>query len=430
MSGDNGLKIAGIDYETAKRMAASPDAGERSQVAGRTDTRPEILYFLAGDQTALVRREIAKNVSTPRQADLLLSTDPDEQVRSGLAAKIAALAPELSPDRVGQIEKMTLEILEMLARDQAVTVRRVVAEALQHSKAAPAHLVQQLARDLELQVSGPVLRHSPVLTDEDLLHIIRDRPLDGQLVAIAERAGVSPAVTDAVVRTESERAVAALLANHSAQIREETLDRIVDMAPRHEPWHGPLVRRPTLPPTAAARIAAFVNAQLMKVLADRADLPPETRAAVAEAVANRGTAPGRTDGGIEAVDDAAPPKGRPSERAEALHKAGKLDEDTVSLALTQGDRGFVMAALGLKSGIPLSIIEKIVSGQSPRAVTALCWKAGLSMRFARQVQLRLAQIPPTAVLNAKNGTDYPMTVEELNWQLEFFGIKSGKKGRG
>ncbi|MFM2041972.1 MAG: hypothetical protein RLY86_548 [Pseudomonadota bacterium] len=420
---DSGLKIAGIDYETSKRLAGSRDSLERRMVAGRDDTRPEILYLLATDQSADVRREIARNAATPRQADLILSTDPDDGVRSGLAAKIAALAPDLSADAVDQIEKMTLEILETLARDQAVAVRQVLSDTLKDSPSAPPSVIQQLARDLELTVCGPVLRHSPVLTDEDLLHIIQGKPVDGQLVAIAERAGVSSAVTDAVVRTESEAAVAALLANHSAQIREETLDRIVDMAPRHEPWHGPLVRRPKLPAQAAARIAGFVNAQLLKVLEGRTDLPAEARAAVAQAIRQRGTAESADRGSDSLVDDPLPQKGRPSERAEAMHKAGKLDEDAIAGALNQGDRGFVLAALGLKAAIPFATTEKIVQGQSPRAVTALCWKAGLSMRFARQIQLRLAQIPPNNVLNAKSGTDYPLTEAELKWQLEFFGVK-------
>jgi len=420
---------AALDYETAKRLAASPDALERRIVASRAETRPEILYFLANDASAEVRLEIARNQNTPRQADLLLSKDPDEQVRGGLAAKIAALAPSLSADRIGQIERLTLDILEALAKDQATAVRRVVAETLKAMPDAPAHLVQQLARDLELSVSGPVLKHSPILTDEDLLHIINSQPLDGALVAIAERAGVSAGVSDAIARTASEAAVAALLANHSAQIREETLDRVLDMAPRHEPWHGPLVRRPALPPRAAARIAGFVNEQLVKVLENRTDLAPEARAAVTQAVKAR--TPARRPGlGIETVEDeaaapapAADPKERPADRARRLHKAGKLDEEVIATALTQGDRGFVLMALSLRSDIALGTVEKIVGGQSPRGVTALCWRAGLSMRFARQVQMRLAQIPPTNVMNAKDGTHYPMTDAEMKWQLEFFGVK-------
>lgn len=414
----------GIDYDTAKKLAASDDAAERRFIASRGDTKPEILFYLANDQSAEVRREIARNNATPRQADMLLVQDPDEGVRSGLAGKIAALVPTLGADKAGQLEKMALDILEALAKDQAGAVRQVLAETLKDTPNAPPHIVQQLARDLELSVSAPVLRHSPLLTDDDLLSIIGSQPLDGKLVAIAERAGVSHSVSDAVARTGSEAAVAALLGNASAQIREETLDRIIDMAPRHEPWHGPLVRRPALPAQAAARIAGFVNDQLVKVLESRTDLPAEVRNAVRDAVKARVPAAAlrSSGGGIETAEDDGP-KERPMDRAKKLHAEGKLDEDAISAALTRGDRGLVMAALAVRSGYPLDAVDKIVGGQSPRGVTALCWKAKLSMRFCRQVQLRLAGIPPTGVLNAKDGTHYPMNDAEMKWQLEFFGLK-------
>lgn len=413
---------ASLDYDTAKRLAVSADAGERRRVAGSATTRPELLYFLANDRSAEVRREIARNSATPRQADLLLVKDPDEEVRGSLAAKIAALAPTLAAAQLGQIERMTLEVLEALARDQATAVRQVVAETLKQQADAPPHIIQQLARDLELSVSGPVLRHSPLLTDQDLLEIIAGRPLDGQLVAIAERAGLSAAVCAAVASTESEAAVASLLGNESAQIREETLDRIIEMAPRHEPWHGPLVRRPHLPAGAAVRLAGFVAEQLVRVLESRPDLPLTVRSAVAEAVKARLPAD-PPDIGIETAAEEAS-KERPMDRARRLQAEGRLDEDAVSAALTRGDRGLVLAALAVLSGYGLEDVDRVVAGQSPRGVTALCWKAGLSMRFCRQVQLRLATIPPTAVLNARNGTDYPMTETELKWQLEFFGLKA------
>ncbi|HYE48266.1 MAG TPA: DUF2336 domain-containing protein [Azospirillaceae bacterium] len=414
----------GIDYDTAKRLAASGDETERRFVASRAETQPEILYFLASDRSAEVRREIARNAATPRHADMMLCTDPDEGVRGGLAGKIAALVPTMSADKVGQIERMALDILETLARDQTTAVRQILSDALKDVPNAPASVMHELARDLEISVSGPVLRHSPVLTDEDLLEIIAGNPLDDRLVAIAERAGVGSAVSDAIVRTESEAAVASLLSNASAQIREETLDRIIELAPRHEPWHAPLVRRPSLPPAAAARIAGFVADKLVKVLENRTDLPAETRQAVAAAVRAR-LKPPRAAGAAAEIAGMEPEdyKERPADRARKMHVAGKLNEESLSDALSSGDRGFVMVGLGLLSGIPFPTVEKIVGGQSPRGVTALCWKAGVSMRFARQVQLRLAQIPPASVLNAKEGTKYPMTDGELKWQLEFFGVK-------
>ncbi len=112
------------------------------------------------------------------------------------------------------------------------------------------------------------------------------------------------------------------------------------------------------------------------------------------------------------------------DRARKAHAAGKLDEDMVAAALTQSDRGFVLAALSLRGNVPMEAVDKIIGGQSARGVTALCWRAKLSMRLCRQIQLRIANIPPTAVLNARDGTHYPMSDSEMVWQLEFFGLKA------
>jgi uncharacterized protein (DUF2336 family) len=407
-----------MDYDQAKRMAASGAVDDRRRVAGHTGTRPEILYFLANDTNADVRLAIAGNTSTPRQADLLLSQDPDVRVRSGLAAKISALVPTATADRVEQLERMALQILETLARDQAVEVRRVIAEALQDVAGAPPAVIQTLARDLEESVCGPVLRNSPVLTDEDLLEIIRGHPADEKLIAIAGRAGVSGVIADAIARTENEVAIAGLLGNASAQIREETLDRLVELAPRHEPWHGPLVRRPALPARAAERLAGFVAETLLEVLRNRSDLPAETRAAVSRAVEQRLAPPGPR------AQTAAEERGgeRPSDKAKRLLKEGKLDEDAIDEALDQGDRGLAIAGLALLSKLPSDVVDRILSGQSPRGVTALVWKASLSARFARKAQLRLAHIPPASVL-APRGDRFPMTEAEMKWQLEFFGAR-------
>src|SRR3546814_13175291 len=91
------------------------------------------------------------------------------------------------------------------------------------------------------------------------------------LWAVVSEVGVAP--TDV-------SAVAALRANDSAQIREETLELILDAAPSHEPWHEPLVQRPNLPGKAAKRIAGFVAASLLQRLAGRKDLPADALAEV------------------------------------------------------------------------------------------------------------------------------------------------------
>ena len=57
---------------------------------------------------------------------------------------------------------------------------------------------------------------------------------------------------------------------------------------------------------------------------------------------------------------------------------------------------------------------------SAKGIVSLAWKSGLSMKLAEQLQLRLARIAPNGVLKAAKGNNYPMSDDDMDWQLEFF----------
>ncbi|HSE73783.1 MAG TPA: DUF2336 domain-containing protein, partial [Dongiaceae bacterium] len=188
-----------------------------------------------------------------------------------------------------------------------------------------------------------------------------------------------------------------LLQNHSAQIREDTLDRILDQASRIPVWHEPLVQRPTLPGKAIKRLAAFVSRALLEVLQNRPDLDEKTAKDVAKTVRKRLEAEG-------AAPDAPP-----------------VGEEAIGAAIGAGKRDAVAAALARDAKLSAGVVSAILASKSAKAVTALAWRAKLSMRQALQLQLRVAHIPPTAALNPRGGTDYPLTPAEMEWQLGLFG---------
>lgn len=391
-----------MDYEQAKQLAADPDAEVRRDLAQQPDIRPEILFYLADDGESSVRRAVAANRATPRQADLLLTRDEDVSVRERLAAKIGAIAPELAQENRQRIRALSDKVIEALARDQAAKVRQVIAEALKDTVDAPIAVIRKLARDIEIQVSGPILEHSPLLSDEDLLEIISEGPVRGALTAIAKRRQLTGEVSDAVATAAlanpaEASSVHKLLQNHSAQIREDTLDRILDQAARIPVWHEALVERPTLPMKAVKRLAEFVGRSLLELLQQRPDLDPATAKDVAKLVQRR----------LEAEGAAAevPPVG----------------EEAIAAAIGAGKRDAVAAALARDAKLPAAIVASILASKSAKAVTALAWRANLSMRQALQLQLRVAHIPPTAALNPRGGSDYPLTAAEMEWQLGLFG---------
>ena len=276
-----------LTYEEEKALASQPDAKLRAELAAREDVRPEILYFLADDKSNRVRREIARNTKTPRQADKLLATDVDDEVRRELALKIGRLIPGLSEIESSKLQELTFEVLRVLAEDQLPRVRQILAEEIKRATNVPAPIIQKLARDVEHIVSAPILEYSILLSDQDVLEIVASTADSGVLSAISRRHNLSSVVCDVIVAARDEPSVAALLANTSAQIREETLDSIIEDARETKSWHEPLVRRPTLSQRAMQRITGFVTSSLLSILSERGDLDPETSRAVAEAVKER-----------------------------------------------------------------------------------------------------------------------------------------------
>ena len=422
MSGDmDKVGNGSLSYDEAKELARSDDESVRRALAARTDVRPEILYFLAEDSSPQVRRAAAANAALPIQADLMLATDADETVREGLAEKIAKVAPGLSADDQDKIRQMAYEALETLARDQMTRVRQVLSEALKDVADAPPEVIRQLARDVELVVSGPVLEFSPVLTDDDLIEIIAANPVAGAVGAIARRAMVSSAVSDAVVASDDVAAVADLLANPSAQIREETLDMVVERAADIEPWHMPLVQRPSLPAGCAARVANFVADNLLDILGERRDLAPEALEAVRTVVHERLSAKDEENGaepkGLDAEEEE---DWDPVAEVEKLAAEGNLDAEAVEKALMKGERLFVRAALAHLAEIPLDAVGSIFTSRSGKGIVALTWKAGLDMRLAVEFQERLTRLAPRDIVEPDDDGDWPASEEEMAEAIAYF----------
>ncbi len=416
-----------LDYERSRDLARHDDVKVRLALAARADLKPEILYYLAEDPAPEVRRTIAGNAAAPMHADLLLARDTDESVRGDLAGKIAKLAPGLSAEEQDRIRKMAYEAIEILARDQVARVRQALSEALKDYADAPAAIIRRLARDAELIVSEPILSFSPVLTDEDLIEIIAGNPPEGARAAIARRKNLRDKVSDAIVVTNDIAAIAALLANHSAQIREETLDRIIGRAVDIEEWHAPLVERPVLPKKAAVRIARFVADSLIDQLEERQDLSTdvleEIRAVVQRRIEEGDLPdPAKKKGGAKdkAKPDAEESADAALARARQLHKKGRLGEEDIAAAVRDGYRTFVVAALMVRSGLARELVERTFQDRSAKGVAAVTWKAGFTARLAEQIQSKLAAISPRDVLRPREDGSYALGAEDLDWQIGFF----------
>ncbi|MDR3517200.1 MAG: DUF2336 domain-containing protein [Azospirillaceae bacterium] len=394
----------GPTHREARHQALHPDPAVRESLAARPDIAPEFLFLLASDPSAAVRRTVAANAATPAKARRLLAADRDPDVRVILAQRLATV---LSGS--GTTMKLAVDLLDQLARDEASSVRQAVASALKDVACAPHSICVHLAQDIAQAVGEPILRYWIGLTDDDLLAIIADSPADWRLEAIAQRDQVGSSVVDAVYHAHHDPATKALIENPGAVLSPDTLRDMADDSARKGAWQEPLARRAHLPPAVALRLAEVVDEQVLTLLSRRRDFDAETVQEIRSVVRRR------LDFNIHQDQGEGP-----QQHAVRLYNAGMLDERTISDALAWADVTFVKVALVLLSQLPLDTVNSILGSGSAKAVTALAWKAGLSMRCALQLQLRVAKIEPKNVLNARMGVDYPLPAADLNRSLALF----------
>lgn len=116
--------------------------------------------------------------------------------------------------------------LLMQLDDPSPLVRQAMAQVFARSAEAPAAIVQALATD-QPSVAAPILEHSPLLIDADLVDIVATGHSEMQC-AIARRIKVPPSVCAAIAEVGSAAAALELIENPYAELAPFSWDRIVE----------------------------------------------------------------------------------------------------------------------------------------------------------------------------------------------------------
>lgn len=405
-----------VRYDREKEIARSEDMKGRMTLAKSSETHKEILYYLAErDPDPKIREAVAKNESLPVQASALLASDKNEDVRMALAKRLLKLLPELDQDTQSQLYAHAVQALGTLALDEVIKIRKALSSALKDCANTPPKVAGQLARDVEREVSEPILRFCAALSDQDLLEILHSHPKSWAVQAIAGRDALSGEISHAVIEMEDGPAGKVLLENSSAEILEDTLHLIVEKSREFSEWQKPVAVRKNLPPEMARELAAFADSSVRELLTERQDFDEALIEEITEVFRRR----------LDFADHEKRNSDMTAiERVMNLEKDGLLGDEAISDAVGMGDKDFVYAALARLAGTSAKIVENIFSMQAGKPIVALSWKAGLSMRTAYLLEKEMGRLQPKELVHPKDGTDYPMSRDELLWHLEFLGLEA------
>jgi uncharacterized protein (DUF2336 family) len=153
----------------------------------------------------------------------------DPKRRADAARKISELflagAAQFRPAHVDLFDG----ILTGLVPYTETAARIELAERLSLIGNAPPALVNQMAREDEILVAGPLLRRSPVIVEPTLIEIARMKG-QGHLLAMSERPKLAPGVTDVIVRRGDREVVRRVAGNAGAQFSQTGYSSLIKRA--------------------------------------------------------------------------------------------------------------------------------------------------------------------------------------------------------
>ena len=136
--------------------------------------------------------------------------------------------------------------------DAEPLVRRVLAESVKTAPDLPRDVLLSLAGDIAA-VAAPLLEHSRLLSEDDLLPIALNGSTAHRL-AMAGRHLISGRVADALVKFSERTVIQRLIANDGGAISEATLHRLLDQFPDQSAIAEAIGRRRLLPVNVGGRL--------------------------------------------------------------------------------------------------------------------------------------------------------------------------------
>ncbi|MAL11318.1 MAG: hypothetical protein CMF74_16860 [Maricaulis sp.] len=319
---------------------------------------------------------------------LVKGETPEERAMAARKICQRVDAPELTAEERAAANG----ILEMIAQDAVVLVRRALAVTLRSSPNLPKSVAMRLAADID-SIAVPVLAASPVFTDAELVEIIQSQG-EGKQAAIGARASVSSEVVGAIVEFGSERAVGITAANDGADFDHASYEKAFTRFSDSSLVMDSFVARSSLPLAFTEKLISQVSDEALERLVKRHALPPQLAVELAEATRERAT--------VDLVDQAGV---APDMRhfVQQLQINGRLTPSLVLRAAFRGHIEFVEHAFAELGSVPHSKAWLLIHDAGPLGMKAIFDRTGLPSRLFPAIRTAIDTLHSIEMDNTPEG---------------------------
>lgn len=348
-----------------------------------------------------------------------LLEQPSGAVRREIVDKIAT---DYRSGALSERERtIATEIFRLLLRDVEVMVRQAMSEALKDTRLIPHDIALGLASDLA-EVAMPMLQSSEILSDVDLIEIIRN-PIavmyvqeedDPDLLfadrsgmdtgqksakqsAIARRSTVSEKVAMALVEKGSEEVVITLARNKGAEISEFIGHRMVDRYGDHEDVQSALVDRSAVPISVMERLVFMVSDALRAKLTKTHGVAASMGKTLIALATERAT--------IDLLGHK-PTKSTVDKLIIQLRQSKRLTPSILLRALCLGERQFVEIAFSRMCTMAQSSVAEILDEAETPTLRDLFNSARIPKPFWKSLEIAIWQASKAPAPTPRNKKTY------------------------
>src|SRR5471030_1777269 len=255
--------------------------------------------------------------------------------------------------------------LLMLLDDTSPLVRQAMAEVFARNADAPAAIVQALSLD-QPSIALPVLEHSPLLIDADLVDIVATGNCEMQC-AIARRINLPASVCAAIAEVGTPAAALELIENAYAELASFSWDRIVERHGHLAAIRESMLVLEDLPSATRVALVAKLSDTLAQFVVARNWLSADRAVRIASEARDRST-----------VNIAAKSRGDDMcGLVQHLRATGQLTAGLILRALLSGNLELFDTALAELSALPQARVSALLHDRGGASLLALLRRAGL-----------------------------------------------------
>lgn len=348
---------------------------------------------------------------------LLRHPDPERRAQAGQRICHRVRSAELGEGE----KKFARKLLKIMSEDAVAIVRRTLAVTLRNSPELPHDIAVHLIADID-NIAIPVLLNSPVLTDEDLVDVLRSKAA-AKVIAIAKRARVSGTIVREIVRYGDSRAVAEVAANDGAIIDERLAGDMLEIYHDDDLIKEAFIARRDLPIRVMEKLITMVSEEAALLMNRRHDIPVHVAVDIASRARERAT--------LDITDENMREKDMQL-FVQRLSDEGRLVPSLIIRMAGLGKMVLLKHALSQISGISTAKTALMIHDGGPFGLKALCERSGLTPSQTKLIRAACAIFKDLE----GSGTDYDhhhfqtlmvqrmltlpieLAEEEQNWFLE------------